>query len=239
MRREGMQRGEPPCQVEPSAIRRAAGCGEAAHNLQSVLTAEYQTIRGGRASRLEGAGSYGKEWARLREWLKRRSRQEALTSISERGTLSPLNPLGYLGRNDGGKINKILAFLLFIVCQTLGLFHMTNLRKITVASLLLCSIWPTLGWGTTPMCHNCPPLGNGCDGEGPPMHSCILDTNPCSKGVTTITNEFNKREHMRKDLFYASLINKVDEIIQEYPANLSDREYLLAVKNWAAKCAEE
>ncbi len=71
------------------------------------------------------------------------------------------------------------------------------------------------------------------------MHSCTVGTNPCSKGVTTITNEFNKREHMRKDLFYASLINKVDEILQEYPANLSDREYLLAVKNWAAKCAEE
>ncbi len=56
MRREGMQRGEPPCQVEAIRLGRMAVCGKAAHNLQYVLMAEYRTIRGGRASGVEGAG---------------------------------------------------------------------------------------------------------------------------------------------------------------------------------------
>jgi len=39
MRREGMQRGEPPLPSEAERPRRAAGCGYAAHNLQLVLLA--------------------------------------------------------------------------------------------------------------------------------------------------------------------------------------------------------
>ncbi len=70
------------------------------------------------------------------------------------------------------------------------------------------------------------------------MHSCILDTNPCPKGITIITNEFKKREYMSNGRFYANLINKVDEILQEHPANLNDSKYLLAVKDWAERCAK-